>query len=335
MGENLLRAFGYVRRRATAIEEINGTLHELGLLADPPINSEMPLRVPRIRFSLRAETGGIPSEDDDCQNTADSGGSDAQLRDAGDEEDSLPEPAFSVSELASAKTEVEFVSPNASIQAAYTTMLLRNYSQLVVAECQNPMQQQIKGTVSFQSIVKALMNGSPTTVGDCVDKDLSFAQSDADLRSVVSQLGGNDVVLVIGRNKRLQGIVTAWDLAEEFAGLVGPFTRIGEIEDRLRTVISKRLGKHVVTKFLEDQGLSGDNSIEDLKELTMGGLERVMEFPDHWNELNLPYDRKTFIEALREVRGYRNRLMHFGDPLTEAEMTRLTNYCDMVREIQL
>ena len=35
MGENLLRAFGYVRRRATAIEEINATLEELGLLADP------------------------------------------------------------------------------------------------------------------------------------------------------------------------------------------------------------------------------------------------------------------------------------------------------------
>ena len=52
MGENLLRAFGYVRRRATAIEEINATLEKLGLAADPPVNSEMPLRSPRIRFSL-------------------------------------------------------------------------------------------------------------------------------------------------------------------------------------------------------------------------------------------------------------------------------------------
>ena len=61
MGEKILRAFGYVRRRATAIEEINATLEELGLLADPPVNSEMPLRIPRIRFILRATADAMTS----------------------------------------------------------------------------------------------------------------------------------------------------------------------------------------------------------------------------------------------------------------------------------
>ncbi len=335
MGENILRAFGYVRRRATAIEEINGTLEQLGLLAHPPINSEMPLKVPRIRFSLSADTDALASEAADSQDTLDSGTCDSPLQDVEDEEDNLPEPAFSVSELASANTAVECVSPNASIHTAYTTMLLRNFSQLVVAEHPKPMQQAIKGTVSFQSIAKAMMNGEPATVGDCIDNDVSFAQSDSDLKTVVSQLGGNDVVLVIGRHKRLQGIVTAWDLAEEFAGLVDPFTRIGEIEDRLQTVISKRLGKQKVAEFFTEQGLLDEDSIKDPKELTLGELEKVMEFPKHWDALRLPYDRKIFIGALRETRGYRNRLMHFRDPLTEAEMTHLTNFCDTVRELQL
>ena len=197
------------------------------------------------------------------------------------------------------------------------------------------MQQAIKGTVSFQSIAKAMMNGEPTTVGDCTDNDVPIAQSNADLKSVVSQLGENDVVLVIGRDKRLQGIVTAWDLAEEFAGLVDPFTRIGEIEERLRTVISSRIGKIKVAEFLSDQGLSGENPINELEDLTMGELERVLEFPEHWDKLELPFDSGVFIPALREVRGYRNRLMHFGDPLTKTEMARLTNFCNMVREIPL
>ena len=197
------------------------------------------------------------------------------------------------------------------------------------------MQKDIKGTVSFQSIAKALMNGQLKTVGDCVDSDMSFAPSSADLKSVVSQLGGNDVVLVIGRDQRLQGIVTAWDLAEEFVGLVDPFTRIGEIEERLRALIRERLGKQRVADFLKDHGLSGDDPIKELEELTIGELERVLEFPKHWDGLDLPYDRGIFIDALREVRGYRNRLMHFRDPLTKAEMTQLTNFCDTVREIQL
>ena len=334
MGENVLRAFGYVRRRATAIEEINGTLEELGLLADPPISAEMPLRVPRISFSLSAQTNAISSETTDSPDTSDSDDSNAPLQNVEDEEGRLPEPAFSVSELASANTAVERVSSNASIHAAYTTMLLNKYSQLVVAERSRPRQQDIKGTVSFQSIVKAMMNGRATTVGDCIDSDVSFAPSSADLTSVVGQLGVNDVVLVIGRNKRLQGIVTAWDLAEEFAGLVDPFTRIGEIEERLRTLMRRRLGTQKVADFLKDHGLSGDDPIKDLEDLTMGELERVLEFPAHWNELRLPFDSGVFIRALREVRGYRNRLMHFKDPLTEAEMARLTNFCDTVREIQ-
>ena len=333
MGENVLRAFGYVRRRATAIEEINATLEELGLVADPPINSEMPLRAPRIRFSLRCVTGDRPPT---ATNGPDAGsnGYDEPLKDAKDDERNLPEPAFSVSELSSANAAVECVSPSASIQAAYTTMLLGKYSQLVVADHSRPREQDIKGIVSFQSMAKTLMNGRPSTVGECID-DVPFARSEADLNSVVTQLSENDVVLVIGRDKRLQGIVTAWDLAEEFAGLVDPFKRIGEIEDRLRTLVGMRLGEHEVAEFLRDQDQSSDDLSQDLEALTMGELQRVLEFPEHWDALDVAFDRVVFIRALNEVREYRNRLMHFRDPLTQDEMTHLTNFCDTVREIQL
>ena len=340
MGQNVLRAFGYVRRRPTAIEEINATLEKLGLAADPPVDAEMPLRAPRIRFSLRSADGTATPEAIDGPDTLDSNGFDAPLRDEEDNDSNLPEPAFRISELASANTVVECMPPSASIQKAYTTMIIHKYSQLVVAGSRRPRQQDIKGVVSYQSMAKALMNGKPTTVGDCIDKDVPIAQSDADLKSVVSQLSGsqlsgNDFVLVIGRDKRLQGIVTAWDLAKEFAELVDPFKRIGEIEERLRALVRMRLGKDKVTQFLRDHGLSGNDPAAELDELTMGELQRVLEFPEHWDALELALDRVVFIGALVEVRDYRNRLMHFRDPLGEAERTRLSNFCDMVREIQL
>ncbi len=331
MGENVLRAFGYVRRRATAIEEINETLRDLGLVADPPVDAEMPLRVPRIRFSLRPETEPIDHQSE----TLVSDDFDVPSQDTEDKDSNLPEPAFSISELASANRAVESVTPDASIQEAYTRMTLHKYSQLVVASSARPRQQDIKGIVSFQSIAKALMNGKPAIVRDCLDEDVPFAASDADLKSVVRQLSGNDVVLVIGKDKRLQGIVTAWDLAEEFADLVNPFKRIGEIEERLRTLVATRLGKSKVAQFLSDHRLSSDDSETEIEELTMGELQRVLEVPAHWEALELVFDRGAFIQALSEARGYRNRLMHFGDPLTEVERKRLTNFCDMVREIQL
>ena len=344
-GESLLRAFGYVRRRATAIDEINAALASLELMASPPVTAGMPLTKPYIRFFLKSVDGETTSDaagdpetqvsdefDSLLQDEEDQGGDEQSTE---DEISGLPEPAFSVSELTSAKTDVTWVSPNASIKTAYTTMLMHKYSQLVVADQQNPFRQDIKGIVSFQSIAKALMDGMPKTVGDCI-AEAPLVRSDADLDSVVRQLKENDVVLVYGQDNRLQGIVTAWDLAEEFADLVDPFRRIGEIEERLRIVLSSKLGPARVAEFLSrNQGASSDGHIAELEELTMGELQRVLEFPEHWEALGLAFDRAVFIKVLNDARLCRNRLMHFGDPLTEDEKTQLTNFCNMVRTIQL
>lgn len=335
MGEKVLRAFGYVRRRATAIEDINATLDELELVADPPITSDMPLKTPLIRFSIKNAHGVTAPETLNCPNASDPNDVDAILQDVEYEDSKLSEPAFSVSELASANQDVKCVPPDASIEHAYTKMVKSKYSQLVVASTEKPRQTDIKGIVSFQSMAKALMNGKPTNVGDCTDNAVAFVQNDTDLKSVIDQLSRKDVVLVIGRDKRLQGIVTAWDLAEEFADLVDPFKRIGEIEERLRTLISRRIGTQNIAAFLKRQRLSEDDPIPEIGELTMGELERVLQFPEHWNTLKLAYDRGVFIEALAEARGYRNRLMHFRDPLTKSEMINLAYICDMVREIPI
>lgn len=147
-------------------------------------------------------------------------------------------------------------------------MLLRKFSQLVVADHANPLRQNIKRIVSFRSMAKALMNGNPMTIGDCVEKDVYCAESDADLKSVVSQLSGNDVALVIGQDNGLQGIVTAWDLAEGFADLIDPFKRIGEIEERLRSLVKTRLGKDKVAEYLKNHRLSNRDAIEEIEELT-------------------------------------------------------------------
>ena len=122
-------------------------------------------------------------------------------------------------------------------------------------------------------------------------------------------------------------------LASEFAELVDPFKRIGEIEERLRTLVIIRLGKDKVAGFLRDHGLSGNDPIAEIEDLTMGELQRVLEFPEHWETLSLAFDRVVFIDALGKARDYRNRLMHFRDPFTEVEMMRLSNFCDTVRDI--
>ena len=337
MGENILAAFGYVRRRQTAIDEIGRALEELGLQTVPTIDSTMPLRVPRIRFSLIHSPDQPDSIHDELTGAASEG-----------EDDEEPVsalqtlvPAFRIAELEAADKAVECISPDASIAEAHTRMGLGKYSQLVVANGSTPRRQDIKGIVSFQSIAKALLNGSPSTVRECVDDAVPIVRSDADLKEVVPLLGVHDVVLVVGPDHRLQGIVTAWDLADEFAQLVDPFKRIGEVEARLRAVLLARLGAARIREFMSEHAASS-NSVQnndvmsEADGLTVGDLQRIVEHPSHWQELGLRgMDRATFVAALDRMRIFRNRLMHFRDPLTSDESQELSNFCDLVRQIQL
>lgn len=330
MGENILGAFGYIRRRQTAIDEINDALTELGLKATPPITQEMPLRTPRIRFSLddlgNGTSHGIEVEEPEAEDSSGDGDTPSEVLIS----------SFRIAELDAVGSPVECIPPDSTIAQACTRMALNKYSQLVVANGSTPRQQDIKGIVSYQSIAKALLAGTPETVRECIDNTVPVLRSDSDLKDVLPLLGVHDVVLVVGVDHRLQGIVTAWDLAEEFAKLVDPFKRIGEVEERLRALLSKRVGTATMSQFLSDNPAGEGGQGDDVDAFTIGDLQRVVENPEHWSSLGLAsLDRVDFASALGRTRVFRNRLMHFRDPLNENEMNELTNFCDLVRDIPL
>ena len=131
------------------MQEINGALEELNLVTAPPITVEMPLRAPRIRFKLKQTDDTDTPEDYQDTESLDVDAFDPPLQDIEESYNNLSEPTFRVSELASSNREVLCISTNASIKESYTMMLLKKYSHLVVADNEKPMQQAIKGIVSF------------------------------------------------------------------------------------------------------------------------------------------------------------------------------------------
>ncbi len=335
MGENVLAAFGYVRRRRGVVDEINAVLEELQLTANPPIGQDMPLRNPRIRFSITSISEPPPDQPWAVTTNDDDSGTGQE---PGEEQpDASFVSSFRVAELAAADKPVECVSPQAEIAEAYTRMGLCKYSQLVVANSPTARRQDIKGIVSYESIAKALLAGKEpsASVIECTERTVSILHSGDDLNKVLSELGVHDVVLVVGHDNRLQGIITAWDLAEEFAELVEAFKRIGEIEGRIRALLERRLGLEQINQFLIDhppgEVAKSKNSTADL---TIGDLQSLVEHPKSWNALRISaIHRPTFVEALNRVGTFRNRLMHFRDPLSADELHELTNFCGLVREI--
>ena len=140
-GASLLAAFGYVRRRKTAVDAINQELNGLGLQCQPEIDVDMPLDTPRIRFLLAGSNAQPPG---------------AETQDPGEEQvepharDTPVVSAFKVAELDAANKQVVCVKPDYQIETAYTLMGLHGYSQLVVGNSDKPSGTAIKGIVSYR-----------------------------------------------------------------------------------------------------------------------------------------------------------------------------------------
>ncbi len=321
-GASILAAFGFVRRRQASLSVINEELQRLGLKCDPPIDENMPLDAPHIRFMLA-----------DAQTTAPTSEVIEPASPEEEQEESVDTTvtSFKVGELEAAQKDVETIEPTAPLNKAYTVMCLKKYSQLVVSSTEKPLAINIKGVVSYQSIANALLKGSARTVNECLDKEAPQVSIDDDIGTVIRHLQDHDVVVVIGRDKHLSGIVTAWDLAAEFSGLVGPFKWIGEIEARIKARLENKLGRDHILAFLSETRQPDSELSMDM--LTMGSLHVLVQNQENWEKLDLPFDRKVFCEELEMARELRNRLMHFRDPPSQAETERLKRFCDVCREI--
>jgi hypothetical protein len=118
--------------------------------------------------------------------------------------------------------------------------------------------------------------------------------------------------------------VTATDIAEQFEAISTPFLLLAEIENHLRSLITKKLTKADIKRACSPEHLPEDFSATS--ELTFGNLVKVLDHPDNWKKLNLQLDRSTFCTELSAINRIRNDVMHFDpDPLTDQNIAKLRN----------
>ena len=148
------------------------------------------------------------------------------------------------------------------------------------------------------------------------------------LLRVIDLLREHDAVLVLGNDRALAGIVTSADIALEFGNLAGPFLLIGQIEDQLRWLVSRRLDVRVA---LERSGSVFPERSPNAEDLTMGNLQRILEHSDNWDMVGIAYDRESFCAELNVVRGIRNAVMHFREPPVGDPFERLKKFASVVQ----
>ena len=273
--------FGYSRRSDNRIRRIRTKFAELNLRTVPDFEREH--IDGDISIELDMETAGVRKDPVD--------------------------PTVRIRVLPTARCKLTSVQPNNPLSKATTLMLIKDFSQLPVMG----NNRDVKGVVSWRSIGTAFALGR---LGDEVRHGMEEHREiaiDAPLLDAITDIWEHGYVLVRDVDRTISGIVTASDLARQFAQLAQPFLVIGEIELHLRNLVSNfTLG--------EMKEASDDpDRIKGSWDLNFGAYCRLLENRDRWGKLELRVDRNTFMDNLHQVREMRNEVMHFAPDDSEQD----------------
>jgi CBS domain-containing protein len=310
---DLLSYVGAERRGARVTEEIQMALDRHGLVTEPSfssgwIDSSVALRPASAASSIRSDQA-------------------PQSEDGGDSADSA-EVALTVSSLKSASRDPVSIEQSGDLERARALMLRYDYSQLAVMAGQR----RLIGAISWESMARAAIRDRDFTLRDATAPTRSVAPDD-DLIALIPTIIDHGFVFVTRSDHTLGGIVTTADLSSQFGTVAKPFLLIGEIERRLRRVLSAHFQPADLANVRDPADTS--RTIMSVNDLTLGEIARCIEDRTNWERLGWPVDRAEFIGALTVVRGIRNDVMHFSpDPLTSPEEDALQNFVRWLRVME-
>lgn len=269
--------------------------------------------VSTIRHDLRAS--GLATEPDFAAGYIDNSIRLVPAATTAEPSETVQEVSLKVGNLRAASRGVLTVRPDDALQRATTLMILNDYSQLAVTSSPRSL----SGAVSWESIGRLRTARELACVRDATVAAEEVRLED-DLLPLLPRVAAAGYVLVRAVDNTLSGIITAADVTEEFDALASPFFLLGEIERRLRLVVADRFELSELSKYRDPE--DDEREVKSADDLSLGEIARLLERQDAWERMAWTADRVAFIQALHEVRGVRNRLMHFSPDLPTAEEIR-------------
>ncbi|WP_329548256.1 hypothetical protein OG548_33640 [Streptomyces sp. NBC_01356] len=239
-------------------------------------------------------------------------------------EDEL-EVGLTVGNVDAALTGVTFVSPNSNFDEAITQMVINDFSQVAVLSGKH----NLRGAVTWQSITRARHANPSATFADAIISAQSVSY-DHELIDILPVLTDRDFVFVLNDKKEVAGIVTTADVVNAYGELAIPFFLIGELDQRLRQVISRNFDLEDVKDQCNSDGRKPITTFDDL---AFGDYQWVLQNPKSWTTLGWPLDGAVFSSRLEEIRIIRNDVMHFNpDPPGPDAVQKIRNMIKLIRD---
>lgn len=269
----LLDWFHAQRRGVHIVAEIRDALDDAGLITIPDF--EGAYFDGYIEFALPDSQQASTSEDVPIVELSDHV-SEAEI-----------DPIFRIRILPSANTKPISVIPNQSITEAITIMLTNDFSQLPVLSGEG----HVLGMVTWESIGSRLALGVEcSSVNECMERSHVIA-STTPLFQAITVIVTNQCVFVEDERGIICGIVTTSDLSFQFKQLAEPFLILGEIENQVRRLISRR-GKFPKEQIRQYCRSFGNREVNDVSDMMFGEYIRLLRDEEAWDRISLPVDRR-------------------------------------------
>ena len=313
--KTLLSWFDNKGRGKLVVQRIKEALKEAGLFTHPEFTPPRTVH-DYIEFKSLPETvDGPAAESTDSRSSGDDTKPDDEGQSGSAEEsDGRDRPSWEgtgskfcigMLEAANRPDKIVTITRDKTVEEAATLMLMHRYSQLQVTQ----NMRRIDGMISWRSMGRVRASGDACEhVRDCLES-VRILDQDAPFFEAVDTITEREVVLVRGKDRTITGIVTTSDLSRDYHQKAAPFLLLGEVEDRIRILISRNLSDEEIKKA-KDPG-DDTREIEDAADLTYGEYVRLLESRENWQKLRLGIDRKLFAGLLNDVREVRNDVMHF------------------------
>ena len=231
-------------------------------------------------------------------------------------------------EAANRPDKILTIARDKTVKEAITMMMTHDYSQLPVTQ----NMRDIDGMISWRSMGQARARGATCEfVRECTES-VPMLDQDAPFLEAVDIITEKEVVLVLGTDRKIVGIVTTADLGLEYHHKAAPFLLLGEIEDHIRVLINQSFS---VDEIRQSRYPPDDNrEIIDALDLNFGEYVMLLQAEENWKKLGWDIDRKLFVNLLNDVREVRNDVMHFRLDSSEPEnLDRVRQLHNLLRQL--
>lgn len=168
----------------------------------------------------------------------------------------------------------------------------------------------LHGVVTWRSLAQYRGDLGVATAEDVMGPRSHVVSSSDDFLDLVSTIIEQEFVLYRAPDGKVEGIVTASDLAQAFNGSTGIYIQLRELENRLRVLLDKSsipdLQQHLEPKRRSMKRFRG------ARDMMFGEYLSALRDAKIWQETGIEFDQEYCLKLFARVKDFRNDRMHFA-----------------------